>query len=99
MEKYPITFINPLTRLSGFNEFKAKYPEITAADYARNIESLVLKNKPPQNKFDQDFQEITKRCSLRYHLSRGARLEQVIEQFRVHDVASQGYGASVLYSR
>lgn len=99
MGKYPITSINPLTRLSGFAAFKTKYPAITAADYARNLEQLVLKNKPPQNQFDQDFQEITKRCSLRYHLSRGARLEQVIEQFRIHDATSQGYGASVLYSR
>lgn len=99
MGKYPITFINPLTRLSGFSAFKAKYPAITAADYARNIESLVLTKKNPENQFDQDCQEMTKRCSLRYHLSRGARLEQVIEQFRVHDVASQGHGASVLYSR
>lgn len=99
MGKYPITFINPLTRLSGFSAFKAKYPTITAADYARNVESLVLTKKNPENQWELDFQERTKRCSLRYHLSRGARLEQVIEQFRVHDAASQGYGASVLYSR
>lgn len=99
MGKYPITSINPLTRLSGFSAFKAKYPTITAADYARNVESLVLAKKNPENQFEHDFQEMTKRCSLRYHLSRGARLEQVIEKFRIHDAASLGYGASVLYSR
>ncbi|MEK6950713.1 MAG: hypothetical protein AABX13_03235 [Nanoarchaeota archaeon] len=98
--KYPaIQYINPLTRLSGFYQSKQRYPELTALDYAQKIERLFFHKDPPQTTFNLDLYSLTKKCSLRYHCSRGARIEQVIEKFRVHDTASRGYGASVLYSR
>ncbi len=98
--KYPaIQYINPLTRLSGFYQSRQRFPELTAADYAHKIERLFLYKDPPQSTFDLDLYSLTKKCSLRYHCRRGARIEQVIERFRVHDTASRGYGASVLYSR
>lgn len=94
-----IQYINPLTRLSGFYQSKKSFPELTASDYARQIERLFLHKEPPVTTQDLDLYSLTKKCSLRYHCSRGARIEQVIEKFRVHDTASRGYGASVLYSR
>ncbi len=94
-----IQYINPLTRLSGFYQSKKSFPELTAFDYARQIEHLFLHKEPPVTTQDLDLYSLTKKCSLRYHCSRGARIEQVIEKFRVHDTASRGYGASVLYSR
>lgn len=94
-----IQYINPLTRLSGFYQSRQRFPELTASDYARQIERLFLHKEPPLTTKDLDLYSLTKKCSLRYHCSRGARIEQVIERFRVHDTASRGYGASVLYSR
>ncbi|HIG93467.1 TPA: hypothetical protein HA242_04270 [Candidatus Woesearchaeota archaeon] len=95
---YHINAINPLTRLSGFFRFCRKYRSTTAEDYARGIEKIVARDFIPQNAYEEDLVSITKTCSLRYHLSRGARIEKLIPQFRVHDTASKGYGASVLYS-
>ncbi len=92
-----ITYINPLTRLSGYGRFQEKFPQVGALDYARNIEQLVLQREEKHNDFDTTLAEVAKHCSLRFHLSRGAKIEQVIADFRVHDWASRGYGASVLY--
>ena len=95
--KYPIQYINPLTRLSGFAEFNILYPEVSAVKYASTLQAL--QKRSAENKLESDLEEKSKRCSLRYHLSRGAQVEQVIEHFRIHDAASHGYGASVLYGR
>ncbi len=93
-----VEYINPLTRLSGFSRCKEKFRELSAQEYASCIERIVRKEVDESGRL-QEISEIAKTCSLRYHLSRGARIEKVIEEFRVHDAASLGYGASVLYAR
>lgn len=94
-----ISYINPLTRLSGYSKFHEKYNGISAFDYAENIKRITSPNIFESSSFDSDLRDISKTCSLRYHLSRGAVIEKVIENFRVNDISSLGYGASVLYSR
>ena len=97
--KYPtVQHINPLTRISGLAKVRQKYPELTAKDYAQMLVHQVSKEFTPSSDMDHAIRNISKQCSLRYHLSRGAHLEQVIPQFRIHDISSLGYGASVLYS-
>ncbi|MBI5391397.1 hypothetical protein HZB00_00170, partial [Candidatus Woesearchaeota archaeon] len=96
----PVAAINPLTRLSGYSAFQHKHPETTVLDYATRVEILEARKRKHEavtSPFDLDLETITKKCSLRYHLSRGAHIETVIANFRRNDAASRGYGASVLY--
>ena len=96
---YPtVKHINPLTRISGLAKARQKYPELTAENYAQMLVTQVSTDFVPSSDMENAICDISKFCSLRYHLSRGAQLEQVVPQFRIHDISSLGYGASVLYS-